>query len=650
MKTSSNNNNIESKNGMSQVVIDMSPKVKHQDGHGREVLADVHFRIDVQAYVNNFYTYTKEAREESEKACEAYYSEVVELLKSDGWTLRKEKYGVGDCPQMVKGTQYLYCHPQDISGQVNPADIEALEAKIKALTSCKYYKTDNYGDIIVTTSESDEKQLYRDTYADGLASIWQEVTTTKRSNLYKDKAEAEHCVRRRICIANRRADLNDIGTGSYNMRSPLLQFLMEEYDRLLQAGYIKEAEGQNGRTLCRWISKKEEKERAKAIREAEKAEKERKAQEWQEFLDREAEKQNSFAEGMRVKVPAASLERNRDKEVFVITRIRRKAADNGGNASLTVKSELTGVEKDINGSDVREILPALEPASEITASSEQGINVGTEVWTTIELHEEYGKRGKVVRRFFADHGVWCLDIEFEDGTTACYAEEYVTTEKPWAVMGAKCRHKYLNRDVVLTITAVGQYYGIKAESEDGKVKRCGLVRDFEPVEIVTEAEGVKVGDKVRHNKHEELATVTAIREAFVNRCDGYRYLYTLNFGQSVKGPFDVELNGGEFLREAFTLQNSGEITDENEAARALAGKEAHFIISDKDGRETLNHSFTFKDSFRNQANRIWIDIKEKGDVIGRWMMLKYDVIKELANTGRVVVSHPDGERHCITLA
>lgn len=75
---------------------------------------------------------------------------------------------------------------------------------------------------------------------------------------------------------------------------------------------------------------------------------------------------------------------------------------------------------------------------------------------------------------------------------------------------------------------------------------------FEPVEEITEAEGVKVGDKVRHNKHEEVATVTAIREAFVNRCDGYRYLYTLDFGQSVKGPFDVELNGGEFLREAFT--------------------------------------------------------------------------------------------------
>ena len=100
---------------------------------------------------------------------------------------------------------------------------------------------------------------------------------------------------------------------------------------------------------------------------------------------------------------------------------------------------------------------------------------------------------------------------------------------------------------------------------------------LEPTSEITEAEGVKaaikreqndacissaerertrleikVGDKVRHNKHEEVATVTAIREAFVNGCDGYRYLYTLDFGQSVTGPFDVELNGGEFLREAFT--------------------------------------------------------------------------------------------------
>lgn len=104
---------------------------------------------------------------------------------------------------------------------------------------------------------------------------------------------------------------------------------------------------------------------------------------------------------------------------------------------------------------------------------------------------------------------------------------------------------------------------IEFETEDGqRLSVAGYFR-YTPSEksetAITEAEGVKVGDKVRHNKHEEVATVTAIREAFVNRADGYRYLYTLDFGQSVLGPFQVELNGGEFLREAFTLCNPSEI-------------------------------------------------------------------------------------------
>lgn len=152
----------------------------------------------------------------------------------------------------------------------------------------------------------------------------------------------------------------------------------------------------------------------------EKAEKRlEKAQEWQEFLDREAEKQNSFAEGMRVKVPAASLERNRDKEAFVITRIRRKAADNGGNASLTVKSELTGIEKDINGSDVSEILPALEPASEITEAED--IKVGDRVWC---------KHGEVMGTVTAIR-IWNPDYAFKvrlDKPVTLFGQTFEETE------------------------------------------------------------------------------------------------------------------------------------------------------------------------------------------------------------------------------
>ena len=107
---------------------------------------------------------------------------------------------------------------------------------------------------------------------------------------------------------------------------------------------------------------------------------------------------------------------------------------------------------------------------------------------------------------------------------------------------------------------------IEFETENGqRLTVAGYFR-YTPSEksenTTTEAEGIKVGDKVRHNKHEEVATVTAIREAFVNGCDGYRYLYTLDFGQSVTGPFGVELNGGEFLREAFAPCTDGDYYSE----------------------------------------------------------------------------------------
>lgn len=90
---------------------------------------------------------------------------------------------------------------------------------------------------------------------------------------------------------------------------------------------------------------------------------------------------------------------------------------------------------------------------------------------------------------------------------------------------------------------------LKARIEETERRLATLESEQE----ITEAEGIKVGDTVKHNKHDEVATVTAIREAFVNCADGYRYLYTLDFGQSVLGPFRVDLNGGEFLREAFSL-------------------------------------------------------------------------------------------------
>jgi len=123
--------------------------------------------------------------------------------------------------------------------------------------------------------------------------------------------------------------------------------------------------------------------------------------------------------------------------------------------------------------------------------------------------------------------------------------------------------------------------------------------------VYNSCEQIKIGDKVRHNKHEEVATVTAIREAFVNRCDGYRYLYTLDFGQSVRGPFDVELNGGEFLREAFTPCTPDTISTEDKPTGT-------------DPRFTLNrYNISPISKYINDLGTIYANIRPEDDPEGK---------------------------------
>ena len=245
---------------METTTIDLRPKVKKYETNGRQKLADVHFRINIPAYVRALNDYSREAREAEKKAVSAFDNEVVALLQADGWMLRKLNYGPGSCPQLKKGAQYLYCHPQDISGEVNADDIDRLETMFRNMQSCKYRWTDNYGDVLVTTSEEDERKMYREYYPAGLATTLKDLLTTKRKNLYKDKGSVEHAACNRICIANRRTDLDEIGTGSPHVRRPLVDFVVSEWERLKALGYIRETNGANGRQLARWANKAEQRE------------------------------------------------------------------------------------------------------------------------------------------------------------------------------------------------------------------------------------------------------------------------------------------------------------------------------------------------------------------------------------------------------
>ena len=58
----------------------------------------------------------------------------------------------------------------------------------------------------------------------------------------------------------------------------------------------------------------------------------------------------------------------------------------------------------------------------------------------------------------------------------------------------------------------------------------------------------QIGDKVKHNWFDDVATVTAKREAYT--MGSIQCLYTLDFWHTVMGPFGKDYNGEEFLAEA----------------------------------------------------------------------------------------------------
>lgn len=122
---------------------------------------------------------------------------------------------------------------------------------------------------------------------------------------------------------------------------------------------------------------------------------------------------------------------------------------------------------------------------------------------------------------------------------------------------------------------------------DGK-RHCAHWSFFtlqEASEITASSEqGIKVGDKVRHNlTGNRVATVTGIRRVQGYKWEGEITVYRLDFGESVKGPCGMEMNGGEYQREAFTLQETSGIKPK--ATDSIENYERTIIARTKQGKQ-----------------------------------------------------------------
>ena len=120
---------------MESLIIDLSPKTEEFNpnaGNGRKVLRNVYFRVEVENYTDTFgYTKDQERVKKGHENTKKYFTEIVEILQGEGWKLLDEEYKKehsGHCPQLKKGIQNLYCHPQSISGDIYAEEVTTLEA------------------------------------------------------------------------------------------------------------------------------------------------------------------------------------------------------------------------------------------------------------------------------------------------------------------------------------------------------------------------------------------------------------------------------------------------------------------------------------------------------------------------------------------
>lgn len=215
----------------------------------RPVLRNVYYRIETPEYCKSLNCTDAAVQQRARENVAAYECEIVYLLSADGWTLKPEcmhprHYG---CPELSKGNQHLYCHPQSISGNVDADNIEHIETLLKGARTFSHYNTDQYEFVIVTANDADETALYHEEYDAKIFGLIQKYFTTKRRNLYKKTFQALWALYKHVAIRTTRH------AGVLTSSDPGYKYVCLKYQQALAAGLIITAPND----LARWITKKE---------------------------------------------------------------------------------------------------------------------------------------------------------------------------------------------------------------------------------------------------------------------------------------------------------------------------------------------------------------------------------------------------------
>lgn len=112
----------------------------------------------------------------------AFFEECKALLNKSGFIVTNATLS-GDCPEAFRGSEYLYCHPQSLSGYIIKGNIPEIEKAIGNANTFKHYKTDMYDEALNYTEDEfrDALKLCRPKLEHDILC----ACITKRKNLFR---------------------------------------------------------------------------------------------------------------------------------------------------------------------------------------------------------------------------------------------------------------------------------------------------------------------------------------------------------------------------------------------------------------------------------------------------------------------------------
>jgi hypothetical protein len=138
---------------------------------------DVYFRLDQNGYNGH-------SGWEDKLRAKSFFDEITGIFLNDGWMLAnaEEMQKYRWCPEIQKGLQELYLHPQAASGIVIAEDIPHIAAMLAGAQTFRHSHTDVYEDYLLMPD--DEYLRLLEGKRDEIAKDILERFRTKRRNLY----------------------------------------------------------------------------------------------------------------------------------------------------------------------------------------------------------------------------------------------------------------------------------------------------------------------------------------------------------------------------------------------------------------------------------------------------------------------------------